>query len=67
MKFDFDAYFARSMILRESMLLSYPEFAEKVGISYATLNRVMNGKRNVSLKTQRLIKEFVDDYEEDEE
>ena len=44
--------------LRRKLLLSQEDFANELGISYATVNRWETGKAKPNLKTMRLI----DDY-----
>jgi DNA-binding transcriptional regulator YiaG len=41
--------------LREKLLLSQTEFAEKIGVSFATVNRWENGKHEPTYKTKRQI------------
>jgi putative transcriptional regulator len=42
--------------LREEMLLSQMDMAKKLGISYATVNRIENKKTEPSFKTKRKIR-----------
>lgn len=41
--------------LREKLLLSQTELAEKLGVSYATVNRWENGHHEPTFKQRRLI------------
>ncbi len=41
--------------LREAMVLSQEEFAEKLGVSFATVNRWENGHHDPTYKARRVI------------
>ena len=47
--------------IRESLLLTQTEFAEKLGVSFETVNRWENGRHKPTMKTKRKIKKL---YEE---
>jgi DNA-binding XRE family transcriptional regulator len=55
-------YSASLKALREELLLSQMEMAQKLGISYATVNRIENARSAPSLKTKRKIKTLCDKY-----
>lgn len=61
--FNFNDCFARAQELRQGLLLSWMEWSEVLGISYATLQRLKSGKSKPTYKTQRMIKAFVDEYQ----
>ena len=48
--------------IRESLLLTQEEFAEKLGVSFETVNRWENGKHKPTMKSKRKIKAL---YESD--
>ena len=47
--------------IRESLLLTQTEFAEKLGVSFETVNRWENGRHKPTMKAKRKIKKL---YEE---
>ena len=49
--------------LRNKMILSQMEFAEELGVSFATVNRWETGKHDLTIKGKRLIKPYFDKYE----
>lgn len=44
--------------LREKLLLSQQEFANEIGVSFATVNRWENGKHQPTYKAKRIISEL---------
>ena len=46
--------------LRESLLLTQAEFAEKLGVSFETVNRWENGKHEPTMKMKRKLKKLQD-------
>lgn len=48
--------------LREMMVLSQTEFAELLGVSFATVNRWENGKTIPTIKSKRKLKELFCKY-----
>ena len=46
--------------LRESLLLTQVEFAEKLGVSFETVNRWENGKHEPTMKMKRKLKKLQD-------
>ena len=55
--------------LRHRMILSQVEFAEKLGVSFASVNRWETGKHNPTIKIKRKLKPYFKKYkiEVDEE
>ena len=51
------------LLLRKTMLLSQTEFAKKLGVSFATVNRWEKGHHNPTYKQLRKIKELCLKYE----
>jgi len=53
--------------LREKMLLTQTEFAEKLGVSFGSVNRWENGKHEPTMKVKRQLKKLFIKYEIEEE
>ena len=49
--------------LRNKMILSQMEFAEELGVSFATVNRWETGKHDPTIKAKRLLKPYFEKYE----
>ncbi len=49
--------------LRNKMILSQTEFAEELGVSFATVNRWETGKHYPTIKAKRLLKPYFIKYE----
>lgn len=61
---DYKEYVEKINSIRERKLMTFMDVADGIGISYATLRRVMDDEpRPVFLKTLRKIKKFIDKYE----
>ena len=45
---------------REKVLLTQTELAEKLGVSFASVNRWENGHNETTIKVKRMIKELCD-------
>ncbi len=48
--------------LRHKMILSQMEFAEKLGVSFATVNRWETGKHDPTIKARRMLKPYFKKY-----
>ncbi len=48
--------------LRKKTLLTQTEFAQKLGVSFTTVNRWENGKAFPNLSTMKKIKDFCDEH-----
>ncbi len=48
--------------LRHKMILSQMEFAEKLGVSFATINRWETGKHDPTIKARRMLKPYFKKY-----
>ena len=48
--------------LRELMLLTQTEFAELLGVSFATVNRWENGHCQPTMKQKRALKKLFDEH-----
>lgn len=48
--------------LRKKMILSQVEFAEKLGVSFATVNRWESGKHDPTIKAKRLLAPYFKKY-----
>jgi putative transcriptional regulator len=46
--------------LREKLLITQTELAQKLGVSYASVNRWENGKCEPTMKAKRKIKQLVE-------
>ena len=44
------------------MILSQMEFAEELGVSFATVNRWETGKHDPTIKAKRLLKPYFEKY-----
>lgn len=44
--------------IRQAQILSQAEFADKIGVSFATVNRWESGKNKPTYKTLRLVDEY---------
>jgi DNA-binding XRE family transcriptional regulator len=53
--------------LREKMLLTQTEFAEKLGVSFGSVNRWENGKHEPTMKVKRQLKKLFIKYRIGEE
>jgi putative transcriptional regulator len=53
--------------LRERMLLTQTEFAEKLGVSFGSVNRWENGKHEPTMRVKRQLKKFFIKYRIEEE
>lgn len=53
--------------LREKMLLTQTEFAEKLGVSFGSVNRWENGKHEPTMKVKRQLKKLFAKYRIEEE
>lgn len=49
--------------LREKMLLTQTEFAEKLGVSFGSVNRWENGKHEPAMKVKRKLMKLFQKYE----
>lgn len=49
-------------LLRKKMLLTQTEFADKLGISFATVNRWENGSYDPTMKTKRKLAPLFEKY-----
>lgn len=49
--------------LREKMLLTQTEFAEKLGVSFGSVNRWENGKHEPTIKVKRKLMKLFQKYE----
>jgi DNA-binding XRE family transcriptional regulator len=49
--------------LREKMLLTQTEFAEKLGVSFGSVNRWENGKHEPTMKVKRKLMKLFQKYE----
>ncbi len=49
--------------LREKMLLSQVEFAELLGVSYASVNRWENGQHEPTIKIKRKLRALFKEYD----
>lgn len=49
-------------MIRHKCLMNQIEFAEALGVSFATVNRWESGKSNPNFKTMKLINSFCEDH-----
>lgn len=49
-------------LLREKMLLTQTEFAEKIGVSFASINRWENGVHEPTMKVKRELMKLFKKY-----
>lgn len=50
-------------LLRKKMLISQEELAERLGVSFASVNRWENGRYEPTIKAKRKLKMYLDTYD----
>lgn len=58
----FMTYSEAIKLLRKKMLLTQTEFADKLGVSFATVNRWENGSYDPTMKTKRKLTPLFEKY-----